>query len=141
MRCDALDHFLHGFLKLRFRHQPIHEAERQRALGGNRFAGENELEGHLWSYEIRKNRGSKRRKNSDTDFGWRETRARSCNHQIAECGELSSATDCRAVHNGKHGLADFEHRGECGMKRVQHLKNALRGIFPYVYAPAENFTG
>src|SRR6185437_3561968 len=61
------------------------------------------------------------------------------NHEVAKSREFRAASDGRAVHDTNHRLAHFEHSGEGGVKRVEHLKNTLRCIFSDVDAAAKYF--
>ena len=72
--------------------------------------------------------------------GWAK-RFRRGNDEIAESRQLGAAADGRAVHHADDGLADFQHSREGRVKRVEHLKHALRGVFADVDAAREDFAG
>jgi hypothetical protein len=58
--------------------------------------------------------------------------------EIAEGRQLRAAADGRAVHHDEHGLAELEHVSEDLVEGVNHLKDALLGIFAEINALGEN---
>src|SRR5258707_192375 len=62
------------------------QAEFERALGSNRFAGQNDFEGALWPDQERQDRGGQGREHADGDFGLREAGFRRGYDEIAEGG-------------------------------------------------------
>src|SRR6266567_5443738 len=135
---DPPDKIVHRSFKLSLRHKAVHHAEFQGSLSANGFASQNKLEGNFGSDEERQNSGGERRKNTNADFRLRKPSFRGGNHEIAKSRELSAAADGRSIHNADHGLADFQHSGKCGVKRVKHLKHALGSVFTNVDAAAKD---
>src|SRR5882762_8513246 len=129
MAANSGHKIVHRLLELSLRHEAIYHAEFQRALRGHWFTRQNKLERDLSSDEIRKNRGCERRKDADADFRLGKPGLRGGNHEIAESRQLRAAADSRSVHHADHGLANFQHSRERRVKRVEHLKNTLRGVF------------
>jgi len=71
----------------------------------------------------------------------REAGLRSSDHEIAESGQLGAAADGWTVYDAENRLADLQHGGERGLKRIEHLVDTLRGVFADVDAAAENLAG
>src|SRR5579859_5047142 len=140
MRGDAFGQLMNGLLKLGFGNEAVYEAQFQSAFRRHSFSGQDNFKRSLRSNEKRQNRGGKRREYTDGNFRLRKARFRRGNHQVAKSGQLRAAADGRAVHHANHRLAHFEHAGEGCVKRVEHLENALRGIFADVDAAAKYFT-
>src|SRR5215831_11558226 len=127
--------------ELRFRDEAIDHAEVESALRGHRLACEDEFQRDFWTDEKRKNGGSKRRKNADTDFGLGEARLGRGDDEVAEGRKFRTAADGRTIHDRDDRLAELQHAGKSGMKGVEHLENALRGILANVDAAAKDFAG
>src|SRR5579859_234565 len=136
---DAVYEVFDGFFELRFRYEAIDHAKIQGALGGHGFAGQHKLERDFGTDEKRKNGGRKRRKNTNADFGLGEARFGRGDDEVAERRELRAAANGRTIHNANDGLAELEHAGKSGVKSVEHLEDALGGVFANVNAAAENF--
>ena len=141
MAIDATYEVFDGFFELRFRDEAIDHAQVESAFGGDGFTGEDKLESDFGPDKKRQNRGGKRRKNTDADFGLGEACFGSGNHKVTESGQLRAATDGRTIYDADNGLAQFEHSGEGSVEGVQHLKDALRSVFADVDAAAKNFAG
>src|SRR6267143_1300597 len=107
-RGDTLDEFLDGDVELGFGNETSDQAEFERALGGNRFASQNDFEGALWPNQERKDGGGKRREHADGDFGLRKASFRRGDDEITESSQLCAAADGRAIYNAEHWLADFQ---------------------------------
>src|SRR5712664_3666876 len=136
---NSADEIVHRLFELSFRHEAIYHAEFQRALRRHRFTRQNKLKRDLWSDEKRQNCGCKRRKNADADFRLGKPGLRRGNHEIAEGRQLRAAADRRSVHYADDGLAYFQHSRERRVKRVEHLKDTLGGIFTDIDSAAEDF--
>lgn len=138
---DAGAEVVDGGFELRFGDQAIDDTEVEGAFGGDRFTEEHKFEGDFGADEKRKNGGRERRKDTDGDFRLSEARFRRGDDQIAECGEFRASADGRAVDDAENRLGCFEDAGENGVKRVEHLENALGSIFADVNAAAEYLAG
>lgn len=125
MSADSDNQLVNGSSELRFGNEAIHQAQLQRALGIYRLTGQDQLERRLWSNQKRQNRGSKRRKNANRDFGLREAGFWRGNHQVTERRELRAPADCGAIHYANDRLADFQHSRERSVKGIQHLEDPL----------------
>src|SRR5690348_6433275 len=136
---DAIHEVVDGFFQLRFGDEAIDHAQIESALSGNGFASEHKFEGDFWTNEKRKNGGRKRRKNTNADFRLGEARLGRGDDEIAEGRELRAAADGRPIDDTDDRLAKLEHAGKSGMKRVEHLENALGSVFADVNAAAEDF--
>src|SRR6266478_1379799 len=72
VRGDPRNEFVDGGIELGFGDETSDQAEFERALGSNRFAGQNDFEGALWPDQERQDRGGQGREHADGDFGLRE---------------------------------------------------------------------
>src|SRR5258708_28276789 len=136
---DPADEIVHRLLELSLRHEAIHHAEFQGALRRHRLTRQNKLKRDLGSDEERQNCGCERRKDADADFRLGKSGFRGGNHEITEGRQLRAAADCRSVHYATDILANFKHSRECRVKRVEHLKHALRGVFTDIDSATEHF--
>jgi len=100
---DATYEVFDGFFELRFRDEAIDHAQVESAFGGDGFTGEDKLESDFGPDKKRQNRGGKRRKNTDADFGLGEARFGSGNHKVTESGQLRAATDGRTIYDADNG--------------------------------------
>ena len=141
MAGDARTEVFDGAFELRFGNEAVDDAEIESALGGDGFAEENEFERDFWPNEERENRRRERRKNAEGDFGLGEAGFWRGNHHVTERGEFRAAADGRAVDDADDGLGGFKDACENGVERVEHLKDAIGGVFADVDAAAENLAG
>src|SRR5215472_1622052 len=138
---DAIHEIGDSFFELCFGDEPIDHAQLKSAFGGHRFAGQDKLKGDFRSDQERKNRRSQRRKDANADFRLSKARLGSSNHEVSKSRELRAATDGRTVHDADDRLAEFEHAGKSGVEGVEHLEDALGGIFADVDATTKDFAG
>jgi len=141
MAGDAGAQVVDGGFKLRFGNEAVDDAEVEGAFGGDRLAEKNEFERDFRADEERKNGRGERGENAERDFRLSEAGFWRGDNHVAESGEFRAATDGRAVDDADDGLRSFEDAGEDGVERIEHLKNALGGVFADVNAAAENFAG
>ena len=141
MAGDARAKVFDGGVELRFGNETVDDAEIESALGGNRFAEEDEFERYFWADEERENRGRERRKNTERDFWLGEAGFRRGNHHVAERSEFRASANGRTVDNTDDGLRGFKDACENGVERVQHLKDTIGGVFADVDAAAKNLAG
>src|SRR3954470_9967059 len=141
MRGNPRDQFVHCLLQLRFRHESRDQAQFQRALGGNRFARQDDLERSFRTYKEWQDRGRQGREHSDRNFWLSEARLGRGDYDIAEGGKLRAPANRRAIYDAHNRLADFQHPGERGVERVEHLVDTLGGVLANIDAAGKNFAG
>ena len=138
MAGDARAEVFDGSVELRFGNETVDDAEIESALGGHGFAEEDEFERDFWADKERENRGCERRKNAERDFWLGEAGFRRGNHHVAERGEFRASADRRTVDDTDDRLRGFKDACENGVERIEHLKDAIGGVFTDVDAAAKN---
>src|SRR5579863_8748438 len=135
---DSRDQIADRSFKISLRHQPVDQTEFQSTLRVDRLAGQNNFKRRLGTNQVRKYRRGQRGEHTDRYFGLGKTRLRRCDDEIAEEREFRSSTDRRTIYDAQNRFAHFQHRGECAVKRVEHLKYALRSVLTDVHAARED---
>src|SRR6266704_5240615 len=138
---DAIHEVVDGFVKLRVGNETIDHAQVEGEFSSHGFAGEDKFEGDFWANKEWQNGRRERRKNTDADFRLGETRFGSGNDEVPEGCEFRAAADGRPIHDTNDGFAKFQHAGEGGVEGVEHLEDALGGVFTDVDASAKDFAG
>src|SRR5260370_11888617 len=136
---NPADEILHCLFELSLWHEAIDHAELQSALRGHGFTGQNKLKGDLGSDEERQNCRCERREDADADFRLGKSRFWRRNHEITEGRQLGATPDRWPIHYTHDRFADFQHSRERRVKRVEHLKDALRGVFTNIDSATEHF--
>ncbi len=111
----------------------------ERTFRSYRLTGQHQLQSHLRPNKERQDRRSERRKHANRNFRLRKSGLRSGNHEIAKSRKLRSAPDGRPVHHANNGFTGLQHSRESPVKRIQHLKYALRSVFANINPAAKYF--